>query len=134
MKITSVFAIFVLTAMYAHSQNLIGYNDREIRKYMKENRREMSFENVTNDKFKYLKYTDSFDSQTLLFFFNLDSVCKSERMICDFSIKAEKVKEFNTIYKKTGENRWIDERDGKNYLIEIKDEKWSCVINIEPDK
>jgi hypothetical protein len=134
MKITSVFAILVLTAMYAHSQNLIGYNDKEIRKYMKENRIEMSFENVTNDKFKYLKYTDSFDSQTLLFFFNTDTVCKSERLICDFSIKAEKVKEFNSIYKKTGENSWIDIRDGKNYLIEIKDEKWSCVISINPDK
>ncbi len=94
----------------------------------------MSFNNVTNSKFKYLKYSDSSDSQTLLFFLNPDSVCKSVRMICDVSIKAEKVKEFDLIYKKSCENSWIDKRDGKDYLIEIRDEKWSCIITIEPYK
>jgi len=58
----------------------------------------------------------------------------SERLICDLSVKVEKIKEFDSIYRKSGENRWIENRDGKNYLIEIKDEKWSCVITIEADK
>jgi hypothetical protein len=101
---------------------------------MKENRRDMSSEKVTNNRYKYLKYSDSSDSQTFLFFLNPDSVCKSVRMICNVSIKAEKVKEFDSIYKKSGEYRWIDKREGKDYLIEIRNEKWSCIIIIEPDK
>jgi hypothetical protein len=134
MKIIMFYAVLIVTGICAHGQNLIGYNVREIRKYMKENQRAMSLENVNNDKFKYLKYTDNSDSQTLLFFLNRDSVCRSIRMICDLSIKATKVKEFNSIYKKSNENRWIDKRNGKDYTIEIRDEEWSFIITIEPDK
>ena len=134
MKIITLFVILILTGICAYGQNLIGYNDKEISQYMKENRRDMSSEKVTNNRFKYLKYSDSGDSQTLLFFLNSDSVCKSVRMICDVIKKAEKVKEFDSIYKKNGENKWIDTRAGKDYLIEIKDERWSCVVTIVPDK
>lgn len=129
-----LYAFLIVTGICAHGQNLIGYNVREIRKYMKENQRAMNLENVNNDKFKYLKYTDNSDSQTLLFFLNPDSVCRSIRMICDLSIKGTKVKEFNSIYKKSDEHRWIDKRNGKDYTIEIRDEEWSFIITIEPDK
>jgi hypothetical protein len=134
MKIIALFIFLLLPGIEAFSQNLIGYSDKEIKKYMRENRRDMNFNNVVNSKFHYLKYSDTGDRQTLLFFLNHDSVCMSIRMICDFRLKEEKVKEFDSIYKKSGENRWINERDGKDYLIEIKDEKWSCIISIEPDK
>jgi hypothetical protein len=134
MKIIALFAVLILTGICTNGQNLVGYNGKEIQKYMKENRRDMSSEKVTNNRYKYLKYSDSSDSQTFLFFLNPDSVCKSVRMICNVSIKAEKVKEFDSIYKKSGEYRWIDKREGKDYLIEIRNEKWSCIIIIEPDK
>jgi len=134
MKIITLFAILALTGIDVSGQNLIGYSDKDIKKYMRENRRDMNFNNVVNSKFHYLKYSDNIGKQTLLFFLNHDSVCTSVRMICDVSLKEEKVKEFDSIYKKSGKNRWINERDGKDYLVEIMDEKWSCVISIEPYK
>ena len=134
MKKLTLFVFLLLTAAGAFCQNLIGYSDQEIKKHMKENHKEMNFNNVTNTGFKYLKYSDNSDSQTLLFFLDKDLVCNSVRLICDNSIKEKKVKEFNSIYKNNGENRWIDNHDGKNYIIEVKDERWSCVISIVPDK
>jgi hypothetical protein len=134
MKIITFFSILMLICMYSYGQNLIGSNDREIRQYMKENRKDMNIDKVTNNKYKYLKYSDNSDSQTLLFFLNHDSVCKSVRLICNQSNEPEIVKEFNSIYKKCGENRWIDNRNGKDYLIKLINEKWSCIITIEPDK
>jgi hypothetical protein len=124
----------MLTVICADGQNLVGYNERDIKRYMKENRSDMNFNNVANSKFRYLKYSDNSDSQTLLFFFNADSVCKSVRIICDVRIKDEKEKEFNSFYKKTTENTWIDKRNGKDYLIEMKYERWSWIITIEPEK
>jgi len=134
MKNITLFALLFLTGVYAVGQNLIGYNDEEIKKYMKENCKEMNFEKVTNSIFRYLKYSDNSNSQTLLLFLNPNSVCKSVRMICDVNAKTEKVKEFNSLYKRSGENKWLDLRAGKVYIIEIKEEKWSCIISIEPDK
>ena len=94
----------------------------------------MNINSVTNSKFIYLKYSDNSENQTLLFFLNPDSVCKSIRLICDVSMKSEKVKELNSRYVKSGENRWLDKRDGKVFRIDIIDGKWSCVISIESEK
>ena len=127
-------SVLILTGICTYGQNLIGYKYREIRKYMKENHTEMNINDITNHKFKYLKYSDWSDSQTLLFFLDPDSVCKSVRIICDLNLKVAKKNEFDTKYKNAGENRWIEKRDGKDYLVELRDEEWSCVITIEPDK
>ena len=134
MKIITLSAGLLLTCCCAHSQNLIGYKQKDILRYMKENRSEMNINSVTNSKFSYLKYSDNYENQTMLFFLNPDSVCKSIRLICDVSMKSEKVKELNSRYVKSGENRWLDKRDGKVFHIDIIDGKWSCVISIESEK
>jgi hypothetical protein len=134
MKIITLSAALILTFICAQSQNLIGYRPNEIFKYMKENRSEMNYNNVVNSKFSYLKYSDNSDNQTILFFLNPDSVCKGVRIICDINMKSEKVDEFNSQYIKKGKNQWIDKRNGKEYLIDIIDGKWSCVVSIEPEK
>lgn len=134
MKNITLSTIFLLSGVVTFGQNLIGYNYKEIQKYMSINHKDMSPERVTNSLYNYLKYSGRGDSETMLYFLNPDSVCKSIRVICDFSVKAEKVKEFNSLYKKTAENTWIDTRDGKDYLVEIRDEQWSSIINIQPHK
>jgi hypothetical protein len=134
MKILSLISILSFSCAVAIGQNLIGYNSRQIQKYMKENRKEMNIEKVINNKYKYLKYSDNTDTETLLFFLSPDSVCLSVRMVCDVGIKAEKIKEFNAIYKKKGEKLWIDERNGKKYIIEFSDEDWSSIFTIKTGK
>jgi hypothetical protein len=134
MKTVLLSLILIFTCYFSFGQNLVGYQGKEIKKYMKENCQDMSQENVSNSKFSYLKYSDTEDSQTLLFFLDCDSICKSIKMICDIRVKTEKVKEFNSIYKIYSENKWIDTRNGKNYLIEIRNEQWSYNIIIEPFK
>jgi hypothetical protein len=49
-------------------------------------------------------------------------------------MKAEKINECNSLYTKRGENQWIEKRNGKVYLIELMEGKWSCIISIEKEK
>ena len=71
MMIIKVSAIILfLASMNLNGQNLIGYSEKDIRQYMAENKRSMIFQNfINNSTFKYLKYTDKNETQTLLFFF-----------------------------------------------------------------
>ncbi len=133
MKVILLLSLFSFSCLLS-GQNLIGFKDFEIRRFMKENKGDMNINKVNNYSFNYLKYTDNSDSQTLLFFLTTDSVCRSIRIICDSIVKTEKVKEYNSLYKKKGENIWVDTRNGKDYLIEIRDEQWCSVITIEPFK
>jgi hypothetical protein len=133
-RIFILFAFLLLNSVGAYSQNLIDYNEKYIIKYMKENQPEFNINNVINNKFSYLKYSDNSDNQTLLFFLDENSVCKNIRIICNFSLKNEKINELNSSYKSIGTNKWSDKREGKKYLIEMKDEDWSVIITIEPEK
>jgi hypothetical protein len=134
MKIITLSAVLILICICTQSQNLIGYKENEILKYMKENCSDMNYNNVVNSKVSYLKYSDSSENQTFLFFLNPDSVCRSVRIICDINMKSQKVKEFDSKYLKKGENKWVDKQGGKNYFIELMEGKWSCVISIESEK
>jgi hypothetical protein len=134
MKIITVSAVLILSCVCNYGQNLIGFKEKEIIKYMKENRHNMNYNNVINSKFNYLKYSDSSENETILFFLTPDSVCRSVRIICDESMKSQKIKELDSMYVKSGENKWIDKSDGRKYLVEIMEGKWSCIISIEPEK
>lgn len=134
MKNINLLLLILLTGGSVQSQNLIGFDSESIKKHMKENCKNMNFEKAANPQFSYLKYSDNSDYQTLFFFLGPDSVCKSERLIINQIVKLEKVKEFNSVYRKNGENSWIDNRNGKKFLIEIKDEKWYSVVTMSPFK
>jgi len=134
MKKITLFVSFILLCVITQSQNLIGLNGKEIREYMKANYKEMNYNKVVNYKYQYLKYSDNSENQTILFFLGRDSTCKEVRVTCDTGLKQQKLKELDSRYKKSSENRWIEKRNGKNYNINLKEGKWSLVISIEAEK
>jgi hypothetical protein len=134
MKSITISAVLLMICITSYSQNLIGYKGNDIVKYMKENYKDMNYNNVVNSKFAYLKYSNDLETQTILFFLNPDSVCRSERIICDVGMKPLKVKEFNSKYTPKGNNKWTDKHSGKAYTVEIMDGLWSCIISIESEK
>jgi hypothetical protein len=123
--------LLFLVSFNLSAQNLIGYNEQEIRKYMTDNEKSLTYQSfINNSTFKYLKYADSEGTTTLLFFLNEQMVCKSVRLIIDKSLKAQKIKEYNSLYKKAGDNQWTEAKNDKIYLIIMKDEEWSLNITI----
>ena len=133
MKTVTLLVILIVGCSCIYGQNLIGYKDAEIQKYMQQNMKDMHSNTVTNSMFKYLKYSNNSDSQTILFFLTNDSICKGVRVICENSMKPEKIKELDENYKRIADNKWVDTHDGKNYLIKFMEEEWSCSIIIEPE-
>ncbi len=134
MKFFSFLTIILLTCFTGNGQNLIGYSSKDIRDYMRVNRSEMNMEKVNNSTFRYLKYSDNNDSETILFFLTLDSICQHIRMVCNNSIRYSKIRELDTTYSRRGKNIWTDNHSGKNYTIKLVDEDWTFSVTIEPEK
>jgi len=105
----------------------------DIKKYMSNNRSDMNLDKVNNKSFSYFKYSDKYDTQTILFFLTPDSVCKNIRIVCNNSIRGAKIKELDSVYSKTGNNTWTDKNSGKNCRVELIDDDWSFSITIEPE-
>jgi hypothetical protein len=94
----------------------------------------MNYNDVVNNKFNYLKYSDNDENQTFLFFLDSDSICRNIKIICDRGLKDQKTREFNTMYVKSGENEWTQKKGGEEYIIQVLDEEWSFVVSIEQKK
>ena len=122
--------IFLFISVVSNCQNLIGYNAKEIKNFMLSKEKDMNPEYVSNTSFRYLKYSDAFDTKTVLFFLNTDSVCRSVRIICNKSIRNSKIKELDSLYVRSGDNTWIDKQKGKNYIVRLKDDDWSLLSNL----
>jgi len=100
--IASLVLLFFICSVKLSAQNLIGYNAKDIKLYMTQNQKGFINQSIINNNiFKYLKYTDRKETQTLLFFLSADSVCKSVRLVCDMTLKAEKIKELDSTYRKS---------------------------------
>ena len=124
----------MITVYTTHGQNLIGMGAKEIKKYMSSNKSEMMLEKVSNKSYNYLKYSDRNEDQTMLFFLSPDSVCRNIRIVCNNSMKSIKIKELDSVYRRNGDNSWIDTRAGKNYMVMLKEDNWTFSIIIEPEK
>ena len=128
---TIVVLLLIFFSVSVSAQNLIGYKLRDIKKYMRENQRSMSFQGLTfNKTFKYAKFADRDGMQTTLFFLTADTVCKSIRMVCDKSMKTDMLKDLDQKYRKTGTNQWTGGKEGTDYLIELRDEEWTFNLTI----
>ena len=125
--------MFVLIAIcrLANGQNLIGMHNSEIRKYMKENRKDMNFTRVRNTSYSYLKYTDYAETKTTFFFLAPDSVCTGVREVIATGLRSAKISELNANYRRVDDTSWTDSRGGRKYLIRLKDEEWSCTVSYE---
>jgi hypothetical protein len=134
MKSFSFLVVLFMTFIACSGQNLIGYSSKDITNYMSSDKGDTHMDRVNNKIYRYLKFTDKYDTQTMLFFLNTDSVCNYIRIICNNSIRGVKVKELDSTFEKKGENFWIDKRSDKKYLIRLVDEEWSFTITMEPEK
>lgn len=123
--------LLISGTVFIQAQNVVGYKREEILQFMKERHKEMVFETFTNNSsYKYLKYTDSDNTKTMLFFLDPDSVCKAVRVVYDRSFRDDKVKELDRLYYRKGDKAWVESKNGKEYMIEITDEDWSFDITI----
>ncbi|HVN57364.1 MAG TPA: hypothetical protein VMT63_03620 [Bacteroidales bacterium] len=130
-KIALTVLLTYLFTLNLSAQNLLGYKLKEIKSYMRENQKTMRFQGLTfNSTFKYAKYADVDGNQTTLFLFTADTVCKGIRMICDKSLEQHMISEMDSRYKKQGKNSWSEEKDGKTYLIELREEDFSFNVTI----
>ena len=122
----------LLIASVAGVPNLVGFSETEIKEYMKENEKIFVYQNITNNStFKYLKYTDRSETQTLLFFLDTELKCKAVRLVCEKSLRSQKVKELDSQFRKTSGNTWIETKNGKDYLIELREEDTTFNITIQ---
>ncbi len=134
MRTIIVFMVTMLTGLSLAGQNLLGYEDDMIERYVQKNMKELVRENdVKNEHYNYLKYSDSGGTTTVYFFLSEDNKCTRIKRMHVHSLKDQVVEELDSKFERSGEDTWFDKKGKVNAVIKLINEEWYFTVIIEPE-
>jgi hypothetical protein len=135
MKRIWVFILFIFFLFPVWSQNLIGKNKEEAETQIKTLYPDFVVDNSTvNHTYKYLKYIDKSNEQTLLVFLSENDVCTATKLISSYSNLAQVKQALNKKYKPAGKDTWRYNEKGIKYLVKLKREEWFFSVFTSKEK
>lgn len=126
-------AAIVLLSLSVSAQNYIGLHKDEIAKRMPQEYKGFFFEKEVNvDDRGFLKYVNTLDEQTILFMIDTDGFCTAVSRMYNTWLYDQVVNELNSKYQQVSTNKWLEEKEGKNYDLTLIKGKWFLTLTIRP--
>jgi hypothetical protein len=118
---------FAVTQLFA--QHLIGLHKDKIADEITKSYPGFIIDNSTvNTTYKYLKYINKFDDQTLLVFLSDNDTCTATKLMSDYTNLEEVKTGLNKNFKSEGKDKWIYTRNKTTYLVTLKREEWFFTV------
>jgi len=135
MKRIWVFILLIFLLFPVWSQNLTGKNKVEVEKQINSLYHGFIVDKSTvNRTYKYLKYIDKSNEQTLLVFLSENDVCTATKLMSSYSNLPQVKNELNKRYKPAGKDTWRYTEKGIKYLVKLKREDWFFAVFISKEK
>lgn len=110
-------------------QNLIGKKKQDVENLVRTVYPGMMIDRSTvNHTYKYLKYVNNTEEQTLLVFLTDNDVCSATKLISSYSSLPDVKKDLNRKYKQAGKDTWKFNENGNRYVIKLKREDWFFTV------
>lgn len=116
----------------SHSQNYIGIHKTEIKKRMRIEFSDFSFEReISNGDKSFLKYSKGrIMPETLIFVLKSDGTCRYFKHIYeDVSKKKEIERSLTKKYSRKADSIWLDDNGQTVFEIELEDKLWYLSVN-----
>jgi len=124
-KVFSGIFLVLIFCLSLRAQHVIGLHKDQLVKEMGKLYPDFVQDNSSvNTTYKYLKYIDRTNEQTLLVFLTDDDICKSTKLISDYMNLLEVKGNLDKNYKPSGKDKWTYTLSGVTYLVTLKREKW----------
>jgi len=111
------------------AQSVIGKTKEEIKVFMKEKHRGFRLDNsVVKQRFNYLKYVNGLRTRTWIFYFTEEDLCKTSKIVCDYSEFDDIMGELNEAYETAGESRWVYPLDKDTVQLILTRQEWYFTV------
>lgn len=95
----------VCTMVYA--QSMIGLSKAEVKERVRSEYQDFGKDPaIVKQQFNYLKYVNRRKTRTWIIHFTDENICKSTKLVCDYSDFDEVTANLSSSFKKTGESQW----------------------------
>jgi len=129
MKKVFIVLVCIILAGKLASQNIIGLSKDQVMETMKKSYTDFTLDNSTkNETYKYLKYVDKFNDQTLLIFLSANDLSTSTKLMSDYSNLKDVRAKLSKNYKPKGKDSWTYTINGAVYQVVLKKEEWYFTV------
>jgi len=91
----------------------------------KEFRRDNS---VTRQQFNYLKFVNNDKTRTWILYFTDEDICKTSKLICDYSEFDKVVEKLSSSHQKTGDSEWEYVSKGDTMRVSLSRQEWYFTV------
>jgi hypothetical protein len=119
----------LLSSFRTNAQNFIGMTKDQIILEMNTTGKNFKLNtSAINPYYKYLKFENSIDEITILFFLSADDVCTLVRKMCDYANINDEISDLNRRYKRLNKDKWTYSDKGITYLVTLEESEWYFTI------
>ena len=107
-----------------NAQSVVGMSKED----KKEHRNFRKDDSVIKQRFNYLKYVNGMRTRTWIIYFTDEDICKTSKLVCDYSEYNEELEKLNFAFEKTGESVWEYPVGKDTIQIELIKQEWYFTI------
>ena len=125
--IIPILFLFVCTALSA--QSMIGMTKLEVKEKVRNDHKGFRKDNtVTNQQFNYLKYVNALRTKTWILYFTDEDICKTSKLVCDYSDFDDVVEDLSSSFKKIGESHWEYTKEHDTLQVLLTKQEWYFTV------
>lgn len=112
-----------------HGQTMVGLSKEKVIEIVKKEHKEFhKDDSVLRQRFNYLKYVNGIRTKTWIIYFDDQDICRTSKVIYDYSYLKEVQDDLNSRYKKTGDLNWEFLVGYETILVELIKQEWYFTI------
>ena len=118
------------------AQSMIGKTKLEVQEIVRKDHKGFRRDNsIVKQHFNYLKYVNGIRTKTWILYFTDNDICKTSKLVCDYSEYDKVIEELSSSYEKIGESHWeYSQSDETMQVILVKQEWYFTVRETRKEK
>ena len=121
--------ILIASGTVAKGQSLIGLPKEEVKALVKEEYKEFRRDNSgVKQHLNYLKFVNGAKTRTWILYFTDEDICKTSKLVCDYSEFDEVVEELSSSHQKVGDSMWEYHQEEKNIQVTLTKQEWYFTV------
>jgi len=111
------------------AQSMIGMTKSEVKEIVKKQHRDFRNDNtIVKQRFNYLKYVNGMRTKTWILYFTDEDICKTSKLVCDYSEFNEMLEDLSTSYQKVGDSSWEYNQDADTFQVILTKQEWYFTV------
>lgn len=124
-KIFFIAVILLGLLSQVYSQTMVGLSKEEVKAAVKKDHKKFrKDDSVIKQTFNYLKYVNGNRTKTWIIYFTDQDICRTSKIVFDYSYLNDVLEDINTKYRQTGEFLWEFENQSDTIQVEVLKQEW----------